>query len=181
MGGQDKGLVELAGRPMVTFVLAALAPQVGNIVVNANRNLARYAEFGHAVVSDEDTGYLGPLAGMLCGARAARTEFVVTAPCDSPLIPSDFTDRLYRARVDANADICVAHDGERAQPVFCLMRRTLAESISAFLETGERKIDRWFAKHQTTYASFADKAELLLNVNRISELGELEAKLLEKG
>jgi len=178
MGGQDKGLVEVAGRPMVEFVLDALRPCVANIIVNANRNLDRYASFGYPVVSDNDGNFLGPLAGMLCGARAADTEFIVTAPCDSPLIPSDLTERLYHARTKADADICVAHDGERAQPVFSLMRTALAESMAAFLKAGERKIDRWYALHQTVYASFADKPDRLLNVNRISELGDLESKLL---
>ena len=177
MGGKDKGLVEICGRPMVEFVIDSLRPHVASIILNANRNLEYYTRFGCPVVSDDVSGFLGPLAGILSGARAASTELILTAPCDSPLVPGYLTERLYQARAQANAEISVAHDGKRPQPVFSLFSVDLASSIDDFLTSGERKIDRWYERHHTVFASFADQPNRLANINRMSELRELEPGL----
>jgi molybdenum cofactor guanylyltransferase len=177
MGGMDKGLVELAGRPMIAHVLAALAPQVERVLVNANRNLDRYAAFGWPVVADEDTGFLGPLAGLAAGLRAASTPLVLTAPCDCPLLAPDLVARLYSALEQERAEIAVPFDGERLQPVFALVRRELADSLAAYLGGGDRKIDRWFAQHRLAQVDFSDRPENFVNVNDPGERAALEARL----
>ena len=177
MGGTDKGLVELAGRPMIAHVLAALEPQVERVLINANRNLDRYAEFGWPVVPDEDTGYLGPLAGLAAGLRAAVTPLVLTAPCDCPLLAPDLAARLYSALEAAQAEIAVPFDGERLQPVFALVRRELDNSLAAYLGGGDRKIDRWFAQHRLARVDFSDRPETFVNVNDPDERTALELRL----
>lgn len=177
MGGQDKGLVELAGRPMIAHVLAALAPQVEWLVINANRNLDRYAGFGWPVVRDEDTGFLGPLAGLAAGLGAATTELVLTAPCDSPMLPPDLAGRLHRALEQQGADIAVPHDGQRLQPVFMLVRRALRDSLEAYLGGGDRKIDLWFRQHRVAEVDFSDRPETFVNVNDPEERRSVEQQL----
>jgi molybdenum cofactor guanylyltransferase len=179
MGGMDKGLVELAGRPMIAHVLAALAPQVERVIINANRNLDRYAAFGWPVVADEDTGFLGPLAGLAAGLRTADTPLVLTAPCDCPLLAPDLVARLYSALERERAEIAVPFDGERLQPVFALVKRELAESLAAYLGGGDRKIDRWFAQHRLAQVDFSDRPENFVNVNDPDERTALEARLAE--
>ena len=181
MGGEDKGLVDLAGRPMIAHVLAALAPQVDRVVINANRNLARYAAFGWPVVPDEDAGFLGPLAGLAAGLRAADTPLVLTAPCDSPLVATDLAARLYSALEEAGAEIAVPFDGERLQPVFALVKADLADSLAAYLGAGERKIDRWFGRHRLVRVDFSDRPDTFVNVNDPAERAALEAKLAPRG
>jgi molybdopterin-guanine dinucleotide biosynthesis protein A len=177
MGGQDKGLVPLAGRPMVAWVLDALRPQVDGIVINANRNLAAYGAFGYAVVEDRQGGFLGPLAGLATGLSVAPTPFVLTVPCDSPLLAGDLAARLLAACQAADAELAVAHDGGRLQPVFALYRRELADDLVGFLAEGGRKIDRWFQAHRVATVDFADRAECFLNVNDPAERASLEARL----
>ena len=178
MGGEDKGLVPLAGRPMVAHVLEALRPQVGTIVVNANRNHERYAAFGHPVMADAVGGYLGPLAGVLTALQRSTTEFLVTAPCDAPLIAPDVVGRLYLACASAAADLAVASDGQRQQPVFLLLRATLAPSLEAYLAGGGRKIDAWFAQLRVAEADFSDEPDTFVNVNDPGERQRVEARLV---
>lgn len=180
MGGMDKGLVELGGRPMIAHVLAALAPQVERVLINANRNHERYAAFGWPVVADDDAGFLGPLAGLAAGMRAADTPLVLTAPCDCPLLAPDLVTRLYSALEQGHADIAVPFDGERLQPVFALVKRDLADSLAAYLGGGDRKIDRWFAQHRLAQVDFSDRPENFVNVNDPDERAALETRLAER-
>ena len=177
MGGMDKGLVALKGRPMVAHVIERLRPQVGELLINANRNTEHYATFGFPVVPDYREGYLGPLAGIASGLAAAATSYVVTVPCDSPLVGADLVARLARALVQNQADLAVAHDGERAHPVFLLLRRSLFDDLTAFIETGGRKIDRWFECHRVAYADFRDTPEAFVNVNDQEERRHVEHQL----
>lgn len=181
MGGVDKGLVLLKGRPMVEHVLERLRPQVGAVLINANRNLERYAAFGCPVVPDREGGFLGPLAGMASGMAAAGTPFVVTAPCDSPFIGPDLVARLASALMRDAADIAVAHDGSRTHPVFLLLRRDLLADLDAFLTSGGRKIDLWFARHRLALADFRDCPEAFVNINDASEHRNIEGQLKEAG
>lgn len=179
MGGVDKGLVPVAGRPMIAHVLAALRPQVGTVLINANRHRAEYEAFGCPLVPDRHEGFLGPLAGLAAGLDAARSEYVVTVPCDSPLVGADLVARLARALLENRADIAFAHDGGRAHPVFALVRRRLRDDLESFLAEGGRKIDVWFARHRAVAADFSDCPDTFLNVNRPEERAALEARLAE--
>jgi molybdenum cofactor guanylyltransferase len=181
MGGMDKGLVVLNGIPMLEHILATLRPQVGDVLINANRNIERYADYGYKVVPDMLGDYFGPLAGMASAMQAAGTEYILTVPCDSPLLPSDLAVRLAAALTRDRADIGVAHDGERMQPVFSLLRCNLLASMLAYLNSGERKIDLWYAKHKLAIADFTDSPETFLNVNTPEDRAALEAKLAEAG
>ena len=177
MGGEDKGLVELAGKTMAEHVITAVRPQVGELLINANRNQDAYARLGYPVFADLVGDYSGPLAGMASAVQHARTAYVVIAPCDSPLVPENLVQRLYQAMHQAGAEISVAHDGNRMQPVFALLRRSLLESLQSFLDIGERKIDRWYAQHKTALADFSDQPETFLNVNTPEDRKALEDKL----
>jgi molybdopterin-guanine dinucleotide biosynthesis protein A len=180
MGGIDKGLVPLAGKPMVEHVLSGLKPQVAHVLVNANRNLQEYARYGYPVVSDTMEGYLGPLAGTLSALKVIDTEFLLTVPCDSPLVAPDLARRMYEALASQRADLAVAHDGRRQQPVFLLLKRGLAADLQAYLESGERKIDRWFARHRLAEADLSDRPDSFINVNEPEERERLEALLLSQ-
>ena len=177
MGGGDKGLVELRGKPLVEHALAALSPQVNTVIINANRNRERYAAYGHPVIADSRQGFQGPLAGMLSCIEAAETEFIVSVPCDSPLLPDDLVARLFRQLSEEEADISVAHNGDRMQPVFTLMPTSLAPSMQAFLDGGGRKIDRWFEQHKLAVTDFSDKPECFRNINNPAELADMETQL----
>lgn len=173
MGGVDKGLAELDGRPMVTHVVDRLAPQVGRIIINANRNLAVYRAWSNTVVKDRIGEYDGPLAGVASGLEAADTEFMLTVPCDCPLVANDLTERMYHGLISERAEIAVATDGQRLQPVFMLLGRGLLASIESFLAAGERKIDKWFENHAVTVVDFSDESDTFLNINSIEEKEEL--------
>ncbi|MCH6582608.1 MAG: molybdenum cofactor guanylyltransferase [Proteobacteria bacterium] len=177
MGGVDKGLVDLHGRPMVMHVIDTLHPQVGRIIINANRNVDKYEALGYEVISDIVGDYFGPLAGMASAMQAASTAYVLTVPCDSPMIEDDLAKRLYHALEHEKADASVAHDGERMHPVFALLKRDLLPSLQSYLESGERKIDRWLNQHRLAVAYFRDKPEAFLNVNSPDDHKVLESKL----
>lgn len=178
-GGRDKGLIEVAGRPMISHVLDALATQVDQIIISANRNLEEYRAFGVPVVTDATGDFLGPLAGIASGLRAASTDWVAIAPCDSPLLASSYIDRLASAR-DARPEtaVAVAHDGDRIQPAFALIRRELLDDLEAFLASGERKLDRWYARHPMQPVNFSDSTDSFLNINRAEDRDLLEARLV---
>lgn len=180
MGGEDKGLVSLAGRPMVAHVLEALRPQVGPILVNANRNRERYAALGHPVLADALGGYQGPLAGMLTALKHCSTEFLVTVPCDAPLIAPDLVARLHAARVAAGADLAVASDGARLQPVFLLLRASLAPSLEAYLAAGGRTTHAWVGQSRAAVADFSDQPDTFVNVNDADERQRIEALLISR-
>ena len=174
MGGVDKGLAPFRGRPMVAHVLDRLAPQVDEILVNANRNPEAYAAFGHRVVADEIPGFAGPLAGFERGLAHARGELVATVPCDSPFLPPDLVPRLRAALESAGADLAVARTGTQAHPVFCLMRRTVHASLERFLASGQRKIDKWYAALAVVEVAFDDEPDAFANINTRDELADLE-------
>lgn len=169
MGGQDKGLVELAGRPLIEHVITRIEPQVGQILINANRNTEQYARYGYPVVSDSLSDFQGPLAGFLAAMQQVESEFIVTIPCDGPCLPDDLVSRLYNALQAAQAEIAVAHDGNRMQPVYALISTRLQPSLEAFLASGERKIDWWYERHNTVTADFSDAPDTFLNINTLEE------------
>jgi len=168
MGGVDKGLQPLRGKPMVAWALERLAPQVDEILVNANQNLEAYAKFGHRVVPDAIGGFAGPLAGLHAGLTAASHPLAVTVPCDSPFLPLDLVARLRQALGDH--DLAVAKTGDQPHPVFSLVRRAVLDHLAQFLSSGGRKIDAWYATLKVVEVSFDDEADAFRNINTREEL-----------
>ena len=177
MGGVDKGLVPVNGKPMISWVIDVLRPQVAEIFVNANRNLDEYRALGFPVIDDGDREFRGPLAGIASGMRAASRKYVVFAPCDSPLVCADLVPRLHAALTSAGTRIAVAHDGKRLQPVFALLERALLDDLMRYLDSGERKIDRWYSEHDYACVDFSDVAESFANINAPEEKQALETML----
>jgi len=186
MGGIDKGLQNFNGTPLSLHTLLRLQMQEGaplsEIMIVANRNLSAYESLGVQVWPDSTDGFAGPLAGFLTGLERCETSLLLTVPCDSPLFPMDLVQRLTDASISENADIAMAaakeEDGNiRPQPVFCLMRVTLLESLVKFMQSGGRKIDAWTAQHSTVLVSF-DGPEVdpraFFNANTLEELHRLE-------
>ena len=174
MGGVDKGLQPLNGQPLVEHIIARLRPQVGHLVINANRNLQAYAAFGYPVLADAVPDFAGPLAGLHAALSAAQTPWVVTVPCDSPFLPVDLVFRLFSALTAASAEIAVARTGEQVHPVFCLCRRELLPHLDDYLARGERKFGRWYADLQAVEVAFDDQAQAFENINTREELSRFD-------
>ncbi len=173
MGGRDKGLQPFRGKPMAARAIARLAPQVAALLINANQNLEAYAAFGYPVIPDRIAGFAGPLAGLHAGLLACETPLLVTTPCDSPFLPEDLVARLCDALEAAGADLAVAKTGEQPHPVFSLVRREVLDGLTAFLETGGRKVDAWYAALKVAEVPFPDE-RAFANINTLEELNELE-------
>lgn len=174
MGGVDKGLIPFHGKPLVAHVLERLQPQVDEILVNANREIDSYGQFGYPVIADAITGFAGPLAGLHCGMASAQNPLVVTVPCDSPFLPTDLVSRLLAALLQHDADLAVAKTGDQPHPVFCMCKTSLLPNLTRFLKSGGRKIDFWYADLNTVEVAFDDEAEAFANINTPSELACLE-------
>jgi molybdopterin-guanine dinucleotide biosynthesis protein A len=179
MGGVDKGLQNHTGLPLAMGALLRLQPQVGHLLVNANRNLGAYEAFGAPVWPDPIEGFAGPLAGFLAGLEHCETPYMVTVPCDTPDFPTDLAARLAQAIDAEGADLAYATtlEGGREQshPVFCLMRSALLDSLVAFLHGGGRKIDTWFAQHKAVAVPFPDP-RAFFNANTAAELAQLQQR-----
>jgi molybdopterin-guanine dinucleotide biosynthesis protein A len=185
MGGVDKGLQNFRGIPLALHTLMRLQPQVADVLVNANRNLAAYEALGVPVWPDALPDFAGPLAGFLTGLERCETPWLVTVPCDTPLFPLDLVERLAQAALASDAEIAMAsapeEDGQlRAQPVFCLLRRELLESLVRFTHGGGgRKIDAWTSQHRTVQVAFdrpGDDPRAFFNANTLGELRDLEQR-----
>ena len=172
MGGVDKGLVELDGKSMTAHVIERLAPQTDRLVINANRNADIYAGFGVPVIADRLPDYAGPLAGLDAGMHlvAGEDAWIVTCPCDSPFVPTDLVGRLLAAANAADADVAMVRAGGFNQPVFLLARTRVAASLSDFLASGDRKIDRWVFGCAHVIVDFDDCVEAFANINTREEL-----------
>jgi molybdopterin-guanine dinucleotide biosynthesis protein A len=174
MGGIDKGLQPWRGLPLARQVLQRLQPQVGAVLINANRNLEVYRAWGHPVVSDQtERAFAGPLAGFLAGLDVCATPYLLTAPCDSPLLPVDLAARLGAGLLRAGARIALPRALGRLQPVFCLIDVALRDDLRGFVAAGGSKIDEWTARHPTTIVDF-DDARAFENINTQDDLQRLE-------
>ncbi len=171
LGGVDKGLQVFAGQTLAQHALQRLAPQVGRVMVSANRHLDVYARMGVPVWPDPTdlAGYEGPLAGFLAGLQHCETPYLVTVPCDCPHFPIDLVQRLSQALADSQADLAVARTPFGLEPAFCLMKQKLQASLLDYLQSGQRKIERWTALHRRAEASFDDDSAFF-NINTPDDL-----------
>ncbi len=178
MGGIDKGLIPFHDKPLIEFAIARLKPQVQTLVINANRNITQYASYGYPVIMDETLDFSGPLAGYSVGLKACKTPYLLTSPCDSPLLPSNLAELLSAEMDRGDFQLVYASSKEAngklwAQPVFCLMRSDLQDALLSFLQKGDLKIDRWFKELRSSTVIF-DDPQVFANVNTPEELKSLE-------
>jgi molybdopterin-guanine dinucleotide biosynthesis protein A len=174
MNNQDKGLVNFKGRPMISYAIAALAPVVGCILINANRNIDQYRQYGWPVISDQTDSFDGPLAGILAAMNHADADVLVVIPCDSPLIKSEHLQRLLLTRAETNADVAVAFDGVRLHPVFLAIKTGLQASLQEYLASGQRKVAVWLEQQNLVEVDFSGEPEIFSNINTLAELSMLE-------
>jgi len=175
MGGVDKGLLPFRGRTMLEWVLDRIEPQVAEVLISANQNLDRYLAFGHPVLTDRIVGFAGPLAGLHAGLCVARCELVMMVPCDSPFLPLDLVQRMTEALQRTRADVAVARSAERRQSAFCLCRASVLDRLTGFLDSGERKVDAWYASWtNVSEVLFDDCIDSFRNINTPEELRALE-------
>jgi len=165
LGGQDKGLIEFDGRLMIEILIERLQGQQLDILINANRNQATYQSYDYPVIGDELEDYQGPLAGFASAMANVKTRYILTLPCDSPMLADNFSDRFIETQDREESPICVAHDGERLQPVYALIDTRLLDDLKLFLDDGERKIDRWYAQHNYARVDFSDDTAMFQNIN----------------
>ncbi len=177
MGGQDKGLIEFDGKPLVTILIDKLRQQTVDIVINANRNHEQYQRFGCPVISDQLADYQGPLAGFASAMSAVGSAFILTLPCDGPLLEDDYVTRFIASHNANGAAIQVAFDGERLQPVHAMIKVDLLTSLKHFLDSGDRKIDRWYARHDYARVDFSDCANMFRNINTPADKDSLQSGL----
>ena len=177
MGGIDKGLVDVAGRPLIAWVLDTLTAQTAGIFINANRSQVEYEALGYAVIADRIGGYCGPLAGIAAGLEHCTSDYLVSCPCDSPLVPPDLVSRLQQQLLAEQAEIAVAHNGERLQPVFALLKRSVLASLQTYLDEGGRKIDTWYGQHGMTVVDFSDRPEAFININTAEDVADFSQRL----
>ena len=178
MGGIDKGLISFHNKPLIDSTITRLKKQVGPMLINANRNVTKYAAYGYPVIMDETPDFSGPLAGFSAGLSACKTQYLLSAPCDSPMLPLDLASRMANELEQGNYQLVYASSKEAdgkvwAQPVFCLMRTNLHESLEIFLQKGDLKIDRWFKELRSGTVVF-EEAHEFANVNTPEELKALE-------
>lgn len=177
MNGLDKGLVRLNKKPLVQHVIERITPQVDELLINANREISLYQSFNLPILQDDNTDFIGPLAGFSQGLRHGKYDYLLTLPCDSPLIPDDLSNRLMKTLINQDADIAVAKSGGYTHPVFCLMKKTVLPSLTTYLEQGERKVSTWQKSLNYIEVEFNDCDDAFINVNSFEELKALALKL----
>lgn len=176
MEGQDKGLIEYRDRAMIEHVLERIAPQVNGMIISANRNFEAYTASGLPVVADERTDYAGPLAGIEAALQHTKTPLALIVPCDAPRLPLDLAERLLKTMEEHQADIAIPDDGEREQPLFCLMKTSLLASISQALDAGQARVLDWLAVQNLSWADFSDQPDAFVNINDWDTLESLRDK-----
>lgn len=177
MGGVDKGLQNYRGIPLALHTMLRLAPHVGQVMINANRNLAAYESMGAPVWPDVVSDSVGPLAGWLTGLEHCSTPYMVTVPCDTPGFPTDLVARLAGGLADANAEIAMAttreNNATRLRPAFCLLKSMLLESLAEFVHAGQDRITHWTSRHRCIGVAF-DDAYAFADANTAAELHRMQ-------
>ncbi|MCB1776960.1 MAG: molybdenum cofactor guanylyltransferase [Candidatus Competibacteraceae bacterium] len=175
MGGRDKGLLLLAGEPLIAHSIRCLRPQVSELLISANRHQNIYQTFGYRVVSDHpELRFRGPLAGILAAMMVAQTPYLLTAPCDAPLLPLDYARRMCAALEQDPAAVSVVVTADCWQPVFALLPVALRDDLADWLTTGQGGVGRWLQRHQPALVAFPDRSTLFRNLNTPEDLAQLE-------
>lgn len=177
MGGNDKGLLQYQQKPLISYAINTLKLQVDALIINANRNIDSYQSFGYPVLEDSLDNFCGPLAGMLSAMKSVDTDYILTVPCDSPRISPQLRQRMMEVMLLEQAELAVAHDGERLQPVFCLLPCHLQTELEEHLKQGGRKIDLWLAEHKMAVVDFSDQADTFINFNHPEDVTDNEPTL----
>lgn len=172
MGGVDKGLVEFDGRPLIEHVITRIKPQLDNIMISANRNIAQYQRYGYSVLKDTQRG-IGPLAGILQALQRCQTRWLLTLPCDTPCISEALVTRLLVATAESDASLFTASDGDKLQPLFSLINRDLTPSLQRYLDSGERKVSQWLEQQGTASVEFSEMSEMFVNLNTAESIKEM--------
>ncbi len=173
MGGRDKGLVELNDNSFIGHALEVARPYSDDIIISCNRNQDRYLQFSETLVSDEQLGFPGPLAGILAGMEVARYQAMLVLPCDTPMIPEDLPRRLYSSFRDNPEGISLANDGERQQPLHAIVPTRLKDSLRAYLAADQHSVFRWYNQHSITDVLYLGQTKAFTNINRLEELQAL--------
>lgn len=180
MQGEDKGLLELNGTPLVVYVIEQLRPQVTSICISANRHIEQYQRYGLPVIVDSLEGYLGPLAGIHAALLTCHSEWLLTVPVDCPFMPADLVLRLSQAVTSTQRPLSVVHDGMGLQPAFCLLHHSLSANLQQYLERGGRKTGEWLRQHNPALADYSDNPQAFININAPADF-ELAGKRLQHG
>lgn len=181
MLGKDKGWVEISGQPMIERVMERIKPQVDEILINANRNIKRYRQFNQAIVEDIMTGYQGPLAGILSAMSISGNSFLACVPCDCPFFPMDLVARMLAVQQSSAADIVSVSDGYRTHPVFALIKTDLQSSLEDYLQSGQRKIDRWYGQHNYQLVEYSNAPHFFENINTPEQLELAQRRIQNDG
>lgn len=177
MGGMDKGLLSFQQKPLVQHLIERLLPQTDEILINANRGIPSYQAYGYPVLEDDIAGFIGPLAGFALGLKHAKHDYLLTVPCDSPLIPMDLVARLQANLIIQDAEISVASSEGEAHPVFSLCKRNVLPSLQTYLQQGGRKVSAWQKSLRYIEVDFSDQSDAFINLNTATDLTTLEMKL----
>ncbi|CAC9565774.1 Molybdenum cofactor guanylyltransferase (EC 2.7.7.77) [uncultured Gammaproteobacteria bacterium] len=174
MNGQDKGLIQLNQKPLIQYVIEVIENEVDSILINANRNQKRYQKFiKNPIIEDNTTNFQGPLAGFAKAMEVAKTPYLLVLPCDCPMIGAELLATLKTELTKQKAQICVAHDGNRLQPTFALLKTDLLSSLLAYLATGDRKIDLWYQQHTLAIADLSQYQDFFINLNTPQDYASL--------
>jgi len=172
MNGADKGLLTLNDKPMVQHVIERISPQVDELLLSANRHIDQYEQLGYPVVSDEQQGFQGPLAGIASAMARCHHSRLLIIPCDTPFLPTDLAQRMVQQLEGTQSDVCLAHDGLRLQPLVCLLKTSLLDDLRHSLTAGHLKVSRWMEKHRHCVTQFNDP-ESFRNINTPAELSDI--------
>ena len=176
MENQDKGLIRFKGQPLVSYAIAAMSPVADQAIINANRNLSDYQQFGLPVVSDQTDSFDGPLAGILAAMLVAESGILLVTPCDSPLVKASHLKKLLLTRKEHDADVAVAFDGERLHPVFLALKTSLKSNLHDYLQSGQRKLEHWLKQQNFVMVDFSKESNIFININSLPDLADLESQ-----
>ncbi len=170
MGGQDKGLISYKGHDLIQHVINAISQQTQKIIINANRNQDQYKTYGFPVIADTLNDFQGPLAGFLAAMDKVETDYILTIPCDGPVISEHYMTKMKQGLENTSSELAIASDGNRMQPVYALIPVKLSRSLSRYLTEGGRKIDSWYQQHDFTLVEFTDESNFFININTPQDL-----------